>query len=70
MIKHSILKIDLRSHQVVHSNNKQFKCNECSYQINRRQNLNDHIQIRYTRQDIVRCMWPECGTEMVKRRLK
>lgn len=40
-------KNNLRQHQAVHTN-KQFKCNECSYQWNRRRSLIDHIKTKQT----------------------
>ena len=46
--KDSILKDNLRQHQI-HSKNKQFKCNECSYQTLRHRDLNEHIQMKHTR---------------------
>lgn len=43
----------LTQHQLVHQNNKLFKCSECLFETKCLNNLNDHIKIRHTRQDLI-----------------
>lgn len=43
-----------------------FKCNYCTFKTNCK-NLNDHIKTKHIRQGLVKCNWPECGKEIVKR---
>lgn len=38
---------------MVHQKNKLFKCSECSFETRCHNNLNEHIKIRHTRQDLV-----------------
>ena len=53
-----------------HLESKLFKCNYCSHQTNPLNNLNFHIQTKYTRQGLVKCKYPGCDKEFSKRNLK
>lgn len=48
-------KESLSQHKLVHLKNKLLQCNYCSYQTNHSKDFNAHIQIKYTRQELVMC---------------
>ena len=59
----------LKEYQVVHLKNKLFHCNYCLHKTDRRDYLIDHIKIKRTRQDLVKCNWPGCEREFTKKGL-
>ena len=59
---------DVQNNKVAHLKNK-LQCNYCSYKTNYLRYLKEHIKGRHTKQDLVKCKWPNCGMKFTEKGL-